>query len=82
MRITGRDERVFPTPLESGAVHAIDQQFSHGRIKSEKGRIDLFIWLDHKNPDPVLFSQTSVQHHADLCAALGTIPGDIQQMSQ
>ena len=67
---------------ESGAVHAIYRQFSHGRIKSEKGRIDLFIWLDDKNPDRVLFSQTSAQHHSALCAAFGTNPGDIEQIAQ
>jgi hypothetical protein len=32
-----------------GTAHPIYRQYSQGRIKDEKNRIDLFIWLDDYN---------------------------------
>lgn len=36
---------------DNGTVHPIFKQFSDGRIKDEKGKIHLFIWLDDYKPD-------------------------------
>ncbi len=63
-----------------GTAHPIYRQFSHGRIKDEKGRIHLFIWLDDHKPDRLLFSQTDERHHAAVCAAFGVGQDEIEQI--
>ncbi len=63
-----------------GTVHPIYRQFSHGRIKEEKGRIHLFIWLDDYKPDRLLFSQAEQAHHASVCAAFGVDQNEIKQI--
>lgn len=63
-----------------GAAHPIYRQFSHGRIKNEKGKVHLFIWLDDHKPDRLLFSQTDEAHHATLCAAFGVKQNKIVQI--
>lgn len=65
---------------ENGAIHQIYRQFSHGRIREEKRRIDLFIWLDDYRPDQLLFSQTNEGHHAMLLAAFELSQNDITQI--
>jgi hypothetical protein len=64
-----------------GTVYPIYRQFSHGRIKDEKGRIHLFIRLDDNKPDRLLFSQTDEGHHAALCTAFGVQLNEIKQIS-
>ena len=64
-----------------GTAHPIYRQFSHGRIKDEKGKVHLFIWLDDHKPDRLLFSQTDETHHATLCAAFGIRQSEIKQIS-
>lgn len=63
-----------------GTAHPIYRQFSHGRIKEEKGRIHLFIWLDDYKPDRLLFSQTEQAHHATVSAAFGVNQNEIKQI--
>ncbi len=63
-----------------GTAHPIYRQFSHGRIKNEKGKIHLFIWLDDHRPDRLFFSQTDEAHHAVVCAAFGIQPNEIEQI--
>ena len=63
-----------------GTVHPIYRQFSHGRIKDEKGKIHLFIWINDHKPDRLLFSQTDVSHHSALCNAFGVQPNEIKQI--
>ncbi|KFI22276.1 hypothetical protein [Nitrosococcus oceani] len=65
---------------ENGAAHPIYRQFSHGRIREEKRRIDLFIWLDDYKPHRLLFSQTNEGHHAKLLAGFGLLQDDITQI--
>lgn len=64
-----------------GTAHPIYRQFSHGRIKDEKGKIHMFIWLDDHKPDRMLFSQTNDAHHAALRAAFGIQQDEIKQIS-
>lgn len=64
-----------------GTAHPIYRQFSHGRIKDEKGKVHLFIWLDDHKPDRLLFSQTEETHHASLCSAFGVEQNEIKQIS-
>ena len=63
-----------------GTAHPIYRQFSHGRIKDEKGKVHLFIWLDDHKPDRLLFSQTEETQHAALCAAFGVEQNKIKQI--
>lgn len=64
----------------NGDVYPIYRQFSHGRIKDEKGNIHLFIWLDDHAPARLLFSQTDEAHHATLCATFGVTQNEIKQI--
>ncbi|MBK1650540.1 hypothetical protein [Rhabdochromatium marinum] len=63
-----------------GTAHPIYRQFSHGRIKEEKGKIHLFIWIDDHKPNRLLFSQTDETHHSALCNAFGVQPNEIKQI--
>jgi hypothetical protein len=63
-----------------GTAHPIYRQFSHGRIKDEKGKVHLFVWIDDHKPDRLLFSQSNETHHATLCAAFGVNQNEIEQI--
>lgn len=65
---------------DDGVVHHIYRQFSHGRIREEKRRIDLFVWLDDYRPDRLLFSQTNDSHHAKLIDAFVLSQNNIVQI--
>jgi len=61
-------------------AHPIYRQFSEGRIKDEKSRIHVYIWLDDFRPTHVLFSRTHPQHHRRLCELLGFDDKDLQNV--
>lgn len=63
-----------------GAAHPIYVRFSQGRIKDEKRKVHLFIWLDDQKPARLLFSQTVESHHIALCAAFGVKQNQIKQI--
>jgi hypothetical protein len=63
-----------------GTVHPIYQRYSHGRIKDQKCRVDLYIWLDDYKPERFLFSQSNEIHHRSLCAIFGVNPDEIRQI--
>lgn len=63
-----------------GTAHPIYRQFSHSRIKDEKGKVHLFIWLDDHKPDRLLFSEAEEAHHAALCATFGVEQSEIKQI--
>ncbi|MBN1841555.1 MAG: hypothetical protein JW883_04625 [Deltaproteobacteria bacterium] len=63
-----------------GTAHPIYRQFSHGRIRDEKGRVHLFLWLDDHKPDRLLFSQTNETHHKKLCTVFGINQNEIKQI--
>ncbi|MEW6359801.1 MAG: hypothetical protein AB1696_25915 [Planctomycetota bacterium] len=65
---------------EGGRAYPISRKFSEGRIKDEKGRIHLFIWLDDFKPDQWLFSQTNERHHMNLCSWFGINPDSIRKI--
>jgi len=52
---------------ENDQTHPIYLKYSEGRIKEEKARIHLFLWLDDFKPDRFLFSQTHAGFHKSLC---------------
>jgi hypothetical protein len=63
-----------------GTAHPIYRQFSDGRIKDEKEKIHLFIWLDDHKPDRWFLSQTKESHHTALCALLDIEQNEIKQI--
>lgn len=65
---------------ENDQPHPIYKQFSEGRIKDEKARIHLFLWLDDFKPERLLFSQTHSGFHKQLCGRFGVNPNDIKQI--
>lgn len=65
---------------DSGNVHPIYKQFSEGRIKDEKGKIHLFLWLDDFKPDRLLFSQTNHELHLRLCELFKINMNEIKQI--
>ncbi len=65
---------------DDGSKYPIYQQFAQGRIKDEKHRIHLFIWLDDHKLDRLLFSQTNDAHHSTLCTAFGIEQAKIRQI--
>jgi hypothetical protein len=66
---------------ESGQALPIFQKFSEGRIREEKERVHLFIWLDDFKPERLLFSQTDLNHHQALCKLFGQNPAQIKQIN-
>jgi hypothetical protein len=66
--------------VENGSAAPIYRQFSHGRIREEKRKIDLFIWLDDHKPHRLLFSQTNECQHTKLLAVFGLSQDDITQI--
>jgi hypothetical protein len=62
-------------------VHPIYHQFSHGRIKEEKEKIHLYVWLDDYKLNRLLFNQKDEIHHLNLCAVFGIQPDEIKQIS-
>ena len=61
-------------------AHAIFGRFSQGRIREEKARIHLFIWVDDFKANQFLFSQTHEAHHHTLCDLFGVDPASIRQV--
>lgn len=53
---------------DDGTAYPIYPQFSHGRIKDEKRKVHLFIWIEDHKPYRLLF-KTEEAHHEALCAA-------------
>lgn len=49
--------------------------FSYGRIRKERERIDLYLWFDRGRREPFKWwTQSHPQHHAALCGHLGIDP--------
>lgn len=65
---------------DDGKAYPIYKQFSEGRIRDEKMRIHLFIWLDDFKPNQLLFSQTNEVLHLKLCQWFGAKPDEIHQI--
>jgi len=65
---------------ENNQMYPIYKQFSEGRIKDEKARIHLFLWLDDFKPERLLFSQTHSEFHKQLCGYFGVDSDAITQI--
>lgn len=65
---------------DDGSAHPIYWQFSEGRIKEEKRRIHLYIWLDDLKPNQLFFTQTDAAYNEKLCRLFNIDPKDIKQV--
>jgi hypothetical protein len=63
-----------------GKAHPIYGKFSHGRIKDEKGKIHLFIWLDDRGSGRLFFNPTNKTIYTKLCAILDIKQNEIKQI--
>ena len=59
-----------------GKILPIYLKFSQGRIKDEKKRVHLFIWLDDRQ-NHLVFTRTHNDHHQVLCSLFGVEPSSI-----
>ena len=67
-------------PLQGGGTFPGFKEYSEGRIREEKWRIDLFIWIDEKNNKPLYtFTERNVTHRDTLLKLLGVSPSMIQE---
>ena len=64
-----------------GNSHPIYKKFSDGRIKDEKNRIHLFIWIDDFKLSRLLFNQIDSFHHLNLCGWFGIDPAGIKNIN-
>lgn len=58
----------------------IFQIYSEGRIREEKKRIHLFIWVDDFKHRFFLFAETNKNHFHTLCSLFGFNPDSIKQI--
>ena len=63
-----------------GKRYPIYKQFSDGRIKNEKNRIHLFIWLDDKDSPRYLFNQGHRKFYLNLCKLFNKNPDNIKNI--
>jgi hypothetical protein len=59
--------------------HPVYRQFLEGRIKQEKHRIHLYVWLDDFKPERLWFNYGYAVHQAHLCACFVVDPHAIKQ---
>ncbi len=65
---------------EGGGVHPIYRKYSEGRIREEKKRIHLYIWLDAFEADQLFFNLEETLHLQKLCNYFGTSPEAIRKV--
>jgi hypothetical protein len=65
---------------DDGSIHPIYRQFSDGRIRDEKNRVHLYIWMDDRKSERFLFTRTHEDHHATLCTLFGIESSAIRQI--
>jgi hypothetical protein len=66
---------------DRGSVLPWYHVYSEGRIREEKERIHLYLWIDVDEPEPRKFwMQSNEAHHLTLCRYLGIDPALIKQL--
>ncbi len=65
---------------DNGKRYPIYKQFSNGRIKTEKGRIHLYIWFDSDCSPKFLFNQSNQTYYIELCKLFGKDPSNIKNL--
>ena len=68
----------------NGSALPIFQYYSEGRIRDEKKRIHLFLWVDNWvdsiDSEGFLFCDTNENHYQKLCSLFGKDPDSIKQI--
>lgn len=59
-------------------AHPIYRRFSEGRIKEEKSRIHLYVWLDNYKANRLYFNLGLRHHLVKLCSYFGVEPESIR----
>lgn len=67
---------------DDGGVISLFQNYSEGRIRDEKKRIHLFLWVDDFKPKFFLFAETNEKHYHTLCSLFGINPDSIKQIGK
>lgn len=65
---------------KGGGLHPIYLKYSEGRIKKEKIKIHLYIWIDKSKGDFYLFNQVEKKHLNNLCSYFGKNPESIKNV--
>ena len=64
----------------NGSALPLFQYYSEGRIRDEKKRIHLFVWVDSIESKGFLFSDINKNHYHKLCSLFGKDPDSINQI--
>lgn len=63
---------------ERGTVHPIYRKYSHGRIRAEKLRIDVYLWFQLDEPRPyTLFNMSDRARFSRSCSLFQVEPDDV-----
>jgi hypothetical protein len=65
---------------ESGGRFPIYTHYSEGRIRDEKSRINLYIWIEDNDKPYFFFPDVKRQHEQDLCRLFGKDPSAIRRL--
>jgi hypothetical protein len=65
---------------DNGSRHKIFGKFSDGRIKEEKFKIDLYIWLDSNKRKFYLFNFANKKHLRELCTLFSVKQSSIKEV--
>ncbi|MDR3754114.1 MAG: hypothetical protein P4K93_13080 [Terracidiphilus sp.] len=72
----------FEDPLH-GCLDSTCVQFSEGRIREEKKRIDLYVWMDFLKPDKIhlrRFFFGNLETRESVCSLLGVDPAKVKNI--
>ena len=67
---------------DTGESFPIYTAYSEGRIKNEKLRVHLYVWLDRDGKAYKFFPDLIGQHEKDLCSCFGKDPSDIPRLDR
>ena len=63
---------------DDGSKNSIYKKYSDGRIKKEKLKIHMFLWLNVPGNHHFMFTGVDTTHHNNLCKWLGKDPSSIK----
>ena len=65
---------------DDGSRDAIYRQYSEGRMKSDRLKVDLYLWLGPRDEHHFLFTPVHQGHHLSLCSWFGKDPSAIKSV--
>lgn len=63
---------------DDGGSYPIYRQYSEGRMKRDRVRVDLYLWFDSRGEHHFLFSRVDARHYSALCEWFGKDPDAIK----